>query len=484
MTGRRLLVISRDHEVVPPLDDADGVVFTAPHGALRDDALERIGRSVAADRLVLGYADESWKCPTGRVPVRSWKPAWSPERLRGQDYVGYPVFASAALVNHVGLPRRQLGDLAMYDFLLRASEAADRVDFIPEVLHHTDRIRSDDPETPEALAAREAVVGEHLARLGLAARATTLHPWQTRVERQVPEQPLVSIIIPTAGTRSRVWGRDVLLIEECVKSVIDRSTYRTFEVVVVTDVDTDPALIELLWGLGGDRLSVVPVPGPFNFSAKINRGVLKSSGDVLIFLNDDTLVETPGWIEELVSLVLDPGVGIAGPKLLLSDGRIQSAGHYYDRGAKHVAPGCSGSELGPDRELAVCAERSGITMACAAVRRSVFEAVGGLCLDFPRAYNDVDFCNKLALRGLRSLWTPWAVLRHFESLTRDPVVTADEVRLLADRWGTIVDAPDRYLPHHDARLAGVNYVRGEAPTFLTADDRASGALGGLAGGVA
>ncbi len=106
-------------------------------------------------------------------------------------------------------------------------------------------------------------------------------------------------------------------------------------------------------------------------------------------------------------------------------------------------------------------------MACAAIRRDVFDQVGGLSIELPHAYNDVDFCNKLAAKGFRMVWTPWVELYHFESLSRDPKVSAFEVELMADRWETLNYSPDEYLPHFDVRLTGLNYVTEENPTFVS-----------------
>ena len=453
------------------LEDADGhIVFVLEHDALRSGAFDVIESALeGAPDLVIAYGNESWRNPNGLVPVRSWKPVWSPERLRGQDFVGFPVVMSRSLIRAVGGIRTELGDLALYDLVLRASEHAECVVRMPEVLHHTDQPcswgRVDSDHDTEI---RQRVIQEHLDRLGIDAVARTGCVWQTRIDRKLLEQPLVSIVIPTAGTMKRVWGRDTVLVEDCIRSVLDRSSYSNIEIVVVHDVSTvDEGLLDRLDRLVGDRLRCVPFAGEFNFSEKVNRGAIKSSGDILILLNDDTLVVSPGWIEELVGHLQEPDVGIVGPKLLLGDGRIQSAGHFFSDGASHVAAGYSKDEFGPEFELAVAAERSGITMACAAMRRDVFGQVGGLSVELPRAYNDVDFCNKLAAAGFRMVWTPWVELYHFESLSRDPTVSAFEVDLMADRWGTLAYSPDEYLPHFDIRLAGVNYIAETDPTFAS-----------------
>jgi len=447
------------------VETGDHVVFVESSSALRSDALDVIGRALDDQPdLVLAYANESWPSRSGHLPVRTWKPEWSPERLRGHDYVGYPVVVSRQLAERVGGIRPEFGAVALHELVLRASEAAQSIVRLPEVLHHSaDPARRADAATREL---RERAVQEHLDRCGIDARACAVDDRRLRVDRVLRERPLVSIVIPTAGTAKRIRGRDTVLVSNCVRSIAENSSYDHVEILVVHDGPLEPTVAAATSAAAGDRVRFIPFSGAFNFSEKVNLGATAARGDVLILLNDDTTVISPNWIEVMLGLLEDPGVGIVGPKLLLADGRIQSAGHFNSDGAKHVAAGYPADEAGPDDELAVSAERSGITMACAAVRRDVFFAVGGLCVDLPRAYNDVDFCNKLALRCLRSVWTPWVELTHFESLSRDPRVTHDEVAQVMRRWGQLMTSPDPYLPHIDRRLAGVNYVVEDESSFV------------------
>ena len=95
-------------------------------------------------------------------------------------------------------------------------------------------------------------------------------------------------------------------------------------------------------------------------------------------------------------------------------------------------------------------------MACVAIRRKVFELLGGLCTEFPGAYNDVDFGNKLNLYGYRMIWTPHVEVFHFESLTRDPEVSEPETLRIEDRWRSVVLSEDEYLPDFESGLADIN----------------------------
>ena len=153
-----------------------------------------------------------------------------------------------------------------------------------------------------------------------------------------------------------------------------------------------------------------------------------------------------GAAYKLLVFLEEPDVGVAAPVLWLSDGRLQSAGHFCQEGVHHVGAGLASDDSGPFGVLSFPSERSGVTFAAVAIRREVFEQVGGLSEVFPRAFNDVDFCFKIRMLGYRMVVTPKAVVYHFESLTRDPKVDESEVRKLYERWGYLISEPDDYLP--------------------------------------
>jgi len=208
--------------------------------------------------------------------------------------------------------------------------------------------------------------------------------------------------------------------------------------------------------IAGSRLVLSEYTKPFNFSEKINLGAVQATGEILILLNDDTQIESPDWIEGLIVFLEESDVGMVGPKLLLEDKRIQSAGHYFKIGAHNGASGSAYRENGPFSVLTIPAERSGLTMACVAIPRKVFELVGGLCTEFPGAFNDVDFGNKLVLHGYRMIWTPHVEMFHFESVSRDPKVAEQEILLVEERWGSVLLTDDHYLPDFESGLAGIH----------------------------
>jgi len=407
------------------------------------------------------YSDEDKVNEAGVYYDSFSKPDWSPERLRGQNYCSHLSVLRTSLVREVGAFRPGFDGSQDYDLFLRVTEKARAIAHIPKVLYHWRTVAGSaalDPEAkPYALVAAQIAVQEHLNRVGISGTVETTPEFYLRTSRNLTRHPKVSIVIPTCGAAKRIWGRDMVLVETAVASIVERSSYSNFEIVVVYDTPrTTDSVLRNLREIAGKKLVEVPYGKTFNFSEKCNLGVVRSSGDIVILINDDTQVFSPDWIEGLITFFDEPDVGMVGPLLLLEDGRIQSAGHFYNLGAHNAAFGLSPNERGPFSVLTMPAERSGLTMACVAIPRHVFEEVGGLCVEFPRAFNDVDFGNKLDARGYRMIWTPHVALHHFESVSRDPSVEDDEIQALWGRWGSVVLGRDRFLPNFDFTIHGID----------------------------
>ena len=406
---------------------------------LTSDALEcmadAIDRAPDVDFL---YSDETKIDVDGKEYAWFAKPDWSLERLRSQNYCNHLSVFRRALVDEIGGLRTGFDGAQDHDLILRVVERTTQIVHVPRVLY---RWRASPGSTaavadakPEASAAGCAAVREHLSRSGVEADVLSTVPGRYQAVRHLDRLPRVSVIIPTRGDVKRVQGRPLNLVVNAVHSVVERSTHPDIECVVVYDSATpldaldalraeDPAIVLVEWA------------SSFDFARKTNLGVMRSSGDVLVLLNDDTEVISPDWIETLVGLLAEPDVGMVGPMLLLSDGRIQSAGHHYAPTPFNLGNGAPADDPGPHALFAVAGERSGVTAACAGIRRSVFFEMGGLSEQFPNCYNDVDLGFKLLEADYRIVWTPHASLFHFESQTRSTRETPAEARELELRWG-------------------------------------------------
>lgn len=380
------------------------------------------------------YSDEDKITETGKRFQPFFKPDWSPDYFHATMYTCHLTVYRTALVRAVGGMRSAFNGSQDWDLMLRIVEKTQQIYHIPKVLYHW-RVTSVSAAAggtakPWAYEAGKRALEAMLQRSAYAGWVESLQPLGLyRVHRQLAEYPLISIIIPSAGTL-RADGQAHLV--HCLKSIAQRSTYPNIELVVVDGFDIPQTVLEQIKAFS---VQLVHCDRPFNFSMRINWGVQRSRGKVLLLLNDDVEVLAADWLESMLKLAQLPGVGAVGAKLLFPNGHLQhvgvvlpngNPGHvFYDVAGDH--PGYFGSNLVNRNYLAV-------TGACLMVQRSRFEQVNGLDEAFPLNYNDVDFCLKLHQAGYRNVVTPFAELVHHESASRQPKVLPAELAALRDRW--------------------------------------------------
>ncbi|RYB96763.1 glycosyltransferase [Nocardioides glacieisoli] len=415
------------------------------------EALSRVAGAIDRhDDVDYVYTDEDKVGEDGATYGAFRKPDWSPERLRGQMYTSHLSVLRTSLVREVGGFREGFDGSQDHDLVLRVTERARRVVHVPEVLYHWRAVEGstavDIEAKPYAEAAGIRAVQEHLDRLGIDATAGPgAEPGRYVVQRRLDPAVTVSVVIPTMGQSSLVRGRRRVLVVEAVRSLLERTDHEAVEVVVVHDTPTPSAVLDELREVAGDRLVLVPFDRPFNFSEKINVGVCHASGDRVVFLNDDVEAISQGWLEQLVAPLDEPDVGLTGAKLYFSDQTVQHAGHaYYNAGYHHPFKFWTRDEVGPFGELVVSREVTGVTAACAAMRRETFFAIGGFSEALPGNFNDVDLCYKVQAAGLRTLYVATSELYHYESRTREARVQEWERLAVVARWG--VAAEDRFTP--------------------------------------
>jgi O-antigen biosynthesis protein len=433
--------------------------------ALHPDALAHVHEALAASpEADYVYTDEDKIDRAGHHTSPFFKPDWSPERMRTQMYTCHLSVLRRSLVEEVGGFDPEFEGSQDWDLVLRATERARQVLHVPKVLYHWRTLETstagDGEAKPWAFEAGTRAIQAHCERIGLPARAERDEQWPGvyHLHPQLERQPLVSIVIPTAGQSREVRYESTVLISHCVRSILATSTYENYEIVVVYDTSTDPETLAELRQIGGERLRLVGYSAPFNFSAKINHGAVRSKGEHLLLLNDDMEVVAPDWIERMVMYSEMPGMGAVGGRLLLEDGRLQHAGILFENGGYpgHIYHGFSGEFNGYSNNVLVAQNYLAVTGACMMTSRAVFEELGGFSTTFPINYNDMDYCLKLRASGRRVVYDPDTVLHHFESSSRSTEVEDWEKDQLLGRWLpiTMVDpATNPHLRHGTPRLS-------------------------------
>ncbi|WP_223694593.1 glycosyltransferase family 2 protein [Leifsonia poae] len=417
---------------------------------LAPNALQRVSETIGShDDVDYLYTDEDKVDEAGNPYDRFDKPDWSPERLRGQMYTGHLSVLRTSLVREVGGFDPECEGSQDHDLVLRVTERARHILHLPEVLYHWRAVPGSTAAAADnktyAWDAGVRAVQNHVDRVGI--RAEVGHgpvPGTYAIDR-VPElDRSVSVIIPTRGSSGEVFGHERVFVVEAVRSLVAGTQHRDLEIVVVYDADTPPEVMAELHEIAGDRLTPVLFERPFNFSAKCNEGYFASRGEILLFLNDDVETVSEEMVGDLIAPLSEPDVGMTGAMLYFEDGTIQHAGHLHHQGAfGHAYFGESPDAYGSFSSLLINREVSGLTAACIAMPREVFELVGGFSEAFPGNFNDVDLSIKVRTFDYRLVWLKDVRLYHFESRTRNPVIYSHEERAILNRWG----APrrDRYL---------------------------------------
>jgi GT2 family glycosyltransferase len=410
---------------------------------LHPDALAHVAEAIEANPEVdYVYTDEDKIDERGRHSAPFFKPDWSPERLRTQMYTCHLSVLRRGLAEEVGGFDPTFEGSQDWDLVLKATERARAVAHVPRILYHWrmhERSAAAAADAkPWAFEAGCRAVQAHCARVRLpaAVEIDDADPGILHLRPRLEREPPVSIVIPTGGQVRDVRFEPVVLIENCVRSILERSTYDNYEIVCVVDENVDPKVVENVEAIVGDRLRLVRFDGPFDFTAKVNLGAIHSSGKHLLLLNDDIEVATREWIERMVMYSEREEIGVVSGRLLWGDGRLQHVGVDFENGLPgHLYRGFAGDFEGYANAVLVARNCLAVTGACLMTRRRLFEQLGGLTTSFPVNFNDVDYCLKVYASGHRVVYDPDMLLYHFESSSRSPKVERWEFEQLVERWG-------------------------------------------------
>lgn len=435
---------------------------------LSEDALLRVAECAQAHadaRLI--YSDEDKIDENGVRSDPYFKPDWNLDLFRSQNMFSHLGVLAADLVREVGGFRQGLEGSQDWDLVLRCAERVrpEQIVHIPRVLYHW-RIHAD--STAKAIAAKpyaaiagERSLNEHYARLGLQAQAEFVgHGYRSRFALPAI-RPLVSIIIPTRNA--------LQLVRQCIESILRKTTYEPWEILLVDNGSDDPEALRYFESLAAQpRVRVLRDDRPFNYSALNNAAAKQARGELLALVNNDIEVMSPEWLDEMVALALQPGVGAVGARLWYPDRTLQHGGVILGLGgvAAHAHKGLPRGLSGYCGRALLVQSFSAVTAACLVVRKSTYDAVGGLDeAHLPVAFNDVDFCLRLREAGWRCVWTPYAEMIHHESATRGEDFTPEkrerferEVGYMLERWPGIIAWDPAYNPNLTLKSEDFGYA--------------------------
>ncbi len=397
-----------------------------------------------------------------------FKTDWNPDLFMGQNMISHLGVYKRSIVREIGGFRKGFEGSQDYDLALRfiAKINPSQIVHIPHILYHWRAITGSTALTIDnkgyALDAGLRALNDFLQDQHLDAEALPNKNASYRVKWNLSNKPRTSIVIPTKDKAQ--------VLSVCIESILQKTKYADYEIIIVDNNSEDQATFDLYSYLSkkDPRITIVPYNHPFNFSAIVNFGVSKASGEVLVILNNDTEVINEDWLDELVAQALRTNVGAVGAKLLYPNGSIQHAGVilYENHPGIHIYQGKRENDPGYFNKLNLVQNYSAVTAACLAIRKQLFEEIGGLDeKNLPIAYNDVDFCLKLREKGFYNVWTPFSMLYHHESLSRGD--DFDETNIerfkkehayMLRKWQKFINNDTYFNPNLSPETRTVNYA--------------------------
>ncbi len=425
-----------------------------------------------------------------RMLTMHFKPDYAPDNLRANNYICHFSVFSRKLLDGNELFRKKFDGSQDHDMILRLTDNAEKIVHVPRLMYywrsHPGSVASNIDAKPYAIEAAKGAVAEHLQKHGyrhFKIESTRAFETIFRIRYQIIGTPKISIVIA-----NKDHAED---LRRCVGSILEKSTYDNYEIIIVennsaTDeirkyysqllgydygqavrsTESGPSVQD--FGADGQsggeqgglrskdgRITVVTYQGDFNYSAINNLGVKHASGEYILLLNNDTEVITVNWMEELLMYAQREDVGAVGAKLYYADRTIQHAGVVIGLGAHrtagHVHYKQHRQNLGYMGRLCYAQDMSAVTGACLMVKKSLYEASGGLDEGFAVSLNDVDFCLKLRQMGLLNVFTPFAELFHYESASRGLDTEGEraqrynrESEAFRKKWKMSLEAGDPY----------------------------------------
>lgn len=397
------------------------------------------------------YSDEDLMSENGEIRFEPhFKPDWSPDNLRSCNYITHLTVIKKELLGKSGWFREGFEGSQDYDLILRATESAKKIVHIPKILYHW-RLHKDscagrsDVKFYAYEAGRKALA-EHLSRKAIEGiiedgPSPGLYKITCRINN-----PKVSIIIP-----NRDHADD---LNNCVKSILEKSTYENYEIIIVENGSVEDETIKLYDDLKKySNVRIIKWDKPFNYSSVNNHAARFANGKVLLFLNNDTEVISVDWLEKMLEHTVRKDVGATGAKLYYHDGTVQHAGVMLGAGGYvlHAHRFFSSTAFGYRARLKIIQDVSAVTGACLMMRKEVFEEIGGFDEGYGITFGDIDLCLRLREKGYLIVWTPYSELYHDELKTRGYDNTEEkrgrferEESLFRSKWKDVLSKNDPY----------------------------------------
>ncbi|MCR4866300.1 MAG: glycosyltransferase family 2 protein [Lachnospiraceae bacterium] len=389
-----------------------------------------------------------------RMLTMHFKPDYAPDNLRANNYICHFSCFKRELLDGTELFRSKFDGSQDHDMILRLTDRAKNIVHIPKLMYywraHAGSVASDITAKDYAIEAARGAVADSLRSHGFKNfRISSTRAFETifKISYEIEGNPLISIVIPNKD--------HIDDLKRCITSIRERSTYDNYEIIIVENNSESEEIFDYYRSIECDNIRIVRYEGRFNYSKICNLGVANAKGEYILLLNNDVQVITVNWLEEMLMYAQRSDVGAVGAKLYYANKTIQHAGVVIGLGAHrtagHTHYGQSRENLGYMGRLCYAQDVSAVTGACLMVKKSLYEKVGGLDESFEVSLNDVDLCLKLRHEGLLNVFTPFAELYHFESISRGLDDNGEKARRyeeesarFREKWKKDLEAGDPY----------------------------------------
>ena len=371
-----------------------------------------------------------------------FKPRFSPELLTSVDYISRGALFKTECIRAVGGFNKDLIHSFVFDLIWKIFIAEEKIYHIPHILYHVLSLSQESARKAlDSIVESCQVLETHLKGKVLPIKVDKERIFH-RVFYEIKEPfPKISIIIPTKDK--------VDLLRTCISSIQAKTSYPNYEIIVVDNQSTELETLNYLSSLKETlkNIKILTYDKKYNYSAINNYAVEAAEGSIICCLNNDTEVINANWLQEMLAILLKPGVGAVGAKLYYPTGYIQHAGVHglfnpflsEDNNIFHGYAHEVGDYKGYLHALYSVQNLGSVTAACVLIKKSLFLEVDGFDEEnAPIQYSDIDLCFKLREKGYRIAWTPYAELYHYESAStsRKTNVTSNlkTRKYMATKW--------------------------------------------------
>ncbi len=421
---------------------------------LTPDALYEVVKAINEKDAEFIYSDEDKIAMDGSFVEPHFKPDFAPDMFLSQNYISHLGVIKKDLIEKVGGWEVGLEGSQDYDLYLKVLEHTDKIYHIPKVLYHWRKIPgSTAAEYTDKSYAQEAgrkALENAMKRRRIKAKVKNgKFPGTYKIEYQIKDYPLISIIIPFKDKPE--------LLRQCINSILSKTTYKNFEIIGISNNSEERETFNEMRRLESldKRIKFYEYNIPFNYS-KINNYAVENyaKGKHIVLMNNDIEIITPNWIEEMLMFSQREDVGAVGAKLYYPDDTIQHAGVILGIGgvAGHSHKYFKKEDIGYFARPHIVQNVSAVTAALMMIKKNVFEEVGGFDEEHLKvAFNDVDLCLKIRQKGYLNVFTPWAEAYHYESKSRGAEDTPEkqerfkkEVEFMQNKWKNVLKKGDIY----------------------------------------